>query len=382
MNARPLRQGTRTLPGDVRSRNLAAVLQHLFTNGPHSRADLARATGLTKVTMSALVEELLDRTLVTELGEDVRPDTPGKRPILIGLSNEKWRIAAVDLTREGHLSAALLTLTGEIVYRQEFDRLLPTGEEGVDDLAKFCTELIGQAHTPIIGLGISSPGVVDTGGTIVRAPKRGWRNLSLEQTLTERLGLPVTVANDANCAALGEHTFGGGSSGDILSVLVGNGIGAGLVVNGSLVVGTHSAAGEIAHITATRADEDAPWDAPKQCECGRFGCLETLLSEPELRAATSGLSPASADSHLRAVGDRLGRCLAPMVALLNLPTIILSGPHDLLEGTLVDATSQAIAENTWPSMNGSPTVRTSQLDERAPLIGAAALVLSDVLGIS
>lgn len=347
-----------------------------------SRSDLAREIGLTKVTISALVAQLVTEGVIVELGQDTRPGTPGKRPTMLAISEQQRCVVAVDLTREGVLSGAVMTLTGDTIVRQQRDGALPEGEAGVLELTQFARQLVDQAAVPVLGVGVSTPGVVTAAGTILRAPKRGWFDLPLQDRLSDALRLPVTVANDANCAALGELAFGEATGDNVLTILVGNGIGAGLVVGGSLVNGATSAAGEIAHITATSAtDITAPWGAPKSCVCGRTGCLETLLSEPELRADLAALPEEQREAHLAAVGTRIGWVLAPAVSLLNISDIIFAGPRDLLDEPLLGAVHAAISDHLWPAMNLIPTVRASQLDDNAPLVGAAVLVLQSTLGI-
>ena len=381
MRLRTFHRGELSLPTHVRDFNRAAVLQRLFRGGPMSRADLARQIGLTKVTVSALIAGLVEEGVVRELGPDSRPGTPGKRGTLVALCEDQRRIVAVDLTRDGHLSGATMTLTGESMDHSRLDDLLPLGDEGVDELTRFCRTLIDVSQVPVLGVGVSTPGVVTGDGVILRAPKREWFGLDLQHVLGERLGLPVTVANDANCAALGEFAFGETDGDSVLSILVGDGIGAGLVVAGSLVHGSSSAAGEIAHITATTAGDGAPWGEPQTCVCGRRGCLETLLSEPLLREAIAGLSPAERTAWLTAVGERLGAVLAPVAALLDLSDIVIAGPEDLLAGPVVEAARAALTARIWPAMNHVPTLGLSRLEDRAPLVGAGVLVLSSTLGI-
>lgn len=370
-----------SLPQHVRDYNRASLLQRLFRQGPLSRADLAREIGLTKVTVSNLVAELIDEAILVDIGPDDRPGVPGKRPTLLRICEDGRNIVAVDLTREGHLSGAVMTLTGESMDRRRHDQPLQSGDEGVDELTRFCEGLIAASAAKVLGVGVASPGVISPTGTIVRAPKRGWFDLPLQDILAERLGLPVSVANDASSSALGEFAFGATSGSHVLSVLVGDGIGAGLVIDGQLVHGFGGAAGEIAHITATVDGDGSPWGTPSMCVCGRLGCLGMLLSEPELRAALAPLDDTARRAWLSAVGSRLGEVLAPVVAVLDLSDIVLAGPRDLLEGPLMMAAQESLQQRVWPSMNPIPRFAVSALEDRAPLVGAGVLVLSHTLGI-
>ncbi len=123
---------------------------------------------------------------------------------------------------------------------------------------------------------------------------------------------------------------------------VGQGVGAGIVLDGMLVRGTRHAAGEIGHVTALDerdAYDDAPLGRPQRCACGRTGCLETVLAVPALRDRAAGDPEA-----LAAVGRRLGIVLAPVVSALNLAEVVLSGPPELLDGPLRLAAQVDVAE--------------------------------------
>lgn len=367
-----LRATSKVLPEHARAHNRSLVLQHLFHEGPTSRADLARATSLTRVTISDLVSVLITEGLVEELG--TRPgQRVGKPAILVGLRSDAYQIVAVDLTEHGRMRGAVLSLTGEIVVRRQLDIDGRTGDELVDLLTRFVRRLVAAANHPVIGVGVGSPGIIDLDGRVVEAPNRGWYDVPLAEILGERLGLPVHVANDANTAALGEFTYGGGSSG-MLVVTVGAGVGAGVVVDGVRVHGQGDAAGEIGHVTVV--------DEGEQCACGRSGCLETVLSVPALRRAVDGKDAEDSDAALASAGRVLGVTLAPVVSALNLDQVLLSGPRDLLDGPLREAALDTIRQRTMPAITSGLQLRMAVLDEDVVLAGAAVLVLSAQLGVS
>ncbi|HWV77117.1 ROK family protein [Isoptericola variabilis] len=367
-----LRATSKVLPEHARAHNRSLVLQHLFHEGPTSRADLARATSLTRVTISDLVNVLLSEGLVEELG--VQPGRRvGKPAILVGMRTDAYQIVAVDLSDDAVMRGAVMTLTGEAVVRRSLPVAGQVGDALVDLLTRFARTLISAATRPVIGVGVGSPGVVDDSGRVVEAPNRQWSDLPLAAILTDRLALPVHVANDANSAALGEYTYGGAAD-SMLVLTVGQGVGAGVMVDGSRVRGAADAAGELGHVTVV--DDGEP------CACGRRGCLETVLAAPALRRAVAGLDPAAADEALAGVGRTLGTALAPVVGALNLGEVLLSGPADLLDGALRTAALQTLTDRTMPATAAGLRLRMATLDEDVVLAGAAVLVLAAQLGVS
>ncbi len=374
---RQLRPTAKVLPGHARAHNRALVLGHLFHEGASSRADVARSTGLTRVTVSDLVAELLADGLVGELGVSSEGKV-GKPGTLVGLRAQDHHVVALDLTDDDAVHGAVMTLGGDVVTRVRAPAGGVTGEVAVGLVESTARRLVTGADRPVLGVGISSPGVIDGTGRVVEAPNRGWYDLPLASRLAEALGVPVHVANDANTRALGEYTYGGADASAIV-VTVGQGVGAGLLVDGALVRGRGDAAGEIGHVTVVDPDGDEP---PVPCACGRAGCLETVLSAPALRRRTAGLAPADSDAALASVGRLLGRALAPVVSALDLAEVLLSGPADLLDGPLREAARTTLRDRTMPVIGHRLRLRMGALDEDAALAGAAVLVLSGELGIT
>ncbi|RJK94798.1 ROK family protein [Vallicoccus soli] len=370
---RPLRPRGKLLQEDARRHHRALLLQSLFRDGPASRADLARATGLTRVTVSDLVGGLVEEGLVEELG--ARPGgRVGKPATLVGFAPDAADVVCLDLSADGRVCGALVAPTGRVRLRRSAAVKGRRGDDAVALVLRLARDLVALAERPVLGVGVGSPGVVDPGGTVLDAPNLGWHGTPLSRALHERLGLPVHVANDANTAALGEHTFGRADSGHLMVLRVGTGVGAGLVLGGALLHGHGSAAGEVGHVVV---DEDG-----EECACGRTGCLETLLAVPRLRARVDGLDPAARADALAGTGRRLGAALAPVVGALNLRHLVLSGPPDLLDGPLAGATADALRRRLMPVVGDDLVLRTSDLGEDVVLVGAAVLVLNAELGVS
>jgi predicted NBD/HSP70 family sugar kinase len=367
---RPLRPRGKLLQEDARRHHRSLLLQQLFRGGPASRADLARTTGLTRVTVSDLVGELVGEGRLEELGVPVESRV-GKPPTLVGLAADSAHIVAIDLSGDVSMTGAVINLAGEVKARHELAVDGRRGDDAVALLHRLAAELVAMTDRPVLGVGVGSPGVVDAHGTVLDAPNLAWVDVPLASGLRAALRVPVFVANDANTAVLGEHTFGDTGDGGLMVIRVGTGVGAGLVLEGSLLHGHRSAAGEIGHVVV---DPDG-----EECACSRRGCLETLLAVPRLRRRLAQGDPTEL---LTQVGEQLGIALAPVVGTLNLHEVVLSGPPELLGGALLEAADRTIRARTMPVSGDGLTVRTSTLGEDVVLVGAAVLVLAGELGVS
>ena len=369
---RALRPTTKLLPEHTRGHNRSLVLQTVYRVGQQSRADIARETGLTRVTVSDLVAELIAEGLVIETGqrEDARP---GKPATLLELDRSAFQIIGIDLSEYAIFRGAVLDLNGQIVHREEVPLSGTTGADATALVIQLTESLVAQTTLPILGLGVGSPGVVDLAGVVLSAPNLGWLGEDLQGILSTRFGLPVVVANDANAAALAEHSFGDADS-DMMLVKVGHGVGAGLLLDGTPLFGSRFAAGEIGHVVVGT-------DGGLECVCGKHGCLETWLATPRLEKAIAA-TPESRTEILTEAGQRLGIALAPVVGALNLAEVVLSGPTELLDGPLALATIETLRSRTMAEFHGDLTLRMTTLGEDIVMRGAAVMVLSAQLGVS
>lgn len=373
-----LRLTGKVLPEHARGHNRSLVLQTLYTSGAQSRADVARETGLTRVTVSDLVAELIGEDIVIELGqrEDARP---GKPAMLIDINRTGFQIVCVDLSEHDGFGGAVVDLDGTIVARAELARNDATGEAAVQLVERLVAELLDASTMPLLGIGIASPGVVDPNGSVRRAPNLGWADLDLQRRLETLFGQSVHVANDANVAVLAEH--GTATATDLLIVKVGHGVGAGIILGGRPVIGGGQAAGEIGHVVVGT-------DGGPECGCGKFGCLEAWLAAPRLTAGLAShpdetdAAASAREQILREAGRRLGIVLAPVVAALNITEVVLSGPTHLLDGPLIETTVETLRNRTMAVSNRDLRLRMTAHGQDIVLRGAAVMVLSGRLGVS
>lgn len=358
-------------PEDARRSNLSLILQTLIDKPGQSRADLARATGLTKVTVSDLVSELISNDLVTETGP-ASAARPGKPSTALAFNAGARDVIAIDLSARDRVRGAVLSLAGDVITRLERPLDGAVSDAAQSIALELAEDLVRAAQHPILGLGVGSPGTVNRHGVVLSAPNLHWHDRPLQEDLAAALRLPVVVQNDANVAVLAERRFANGS-GNVVRIQLARGVGAGLLVGGHLVYGAASDAGEIGHVVID------PTGA--ECTCGKTGCLETVLSAPALNAAIDA-APAQREHTLAAAGRRLGIALAPVVGMLGLTQIVIGGPAPADSPELLDGLRAELVARTRSDFRPELDLSFSTLGSDAVLLGAAALVLLSELGIS
>lgn len=326
-------------------------------------------TGLTPATTSNLIRELSDEGLVEEL-DPLRNRKVGKPSTPLGIRSDSFHILAIDLSDPEDVRGALLTLAGKVVRRQQVSL---SGDDPIDQIAVLATSLAAEATQPVIGVGVSCPGIINPDGVVLLTTSYDWHDLPLRRLLADRLGLPVYVGNDANTATLAEFTFAGAKGTGLLAITLGRGVGAGILLDGVLVHGETYSAGEIGHLTAV--------DGGLLCECGRHGCLETVLSAPALRRVLAR-HPDTVDEAFADIGRLAGVVLAPLIGTLTLSQVRLSGQEALLRPSLLETLQHTVQHRVLPSVMPELTVSPATFGADTMLVGAAALVLSGELGIA
>jgi predicted NBD/HSP70 family sugar kinase len=248
--------------------NRRITLNFIRRHQPMSRADLARRSGLQRSTVSAIIDQLIDEGWVTEgaIGRAPR----GRRPRYLHLNVERAGIVAVELRPEW-TTVGLAGVDARFIEQTSW-RTPATPAAFVHELARSVAAL-RSSHPRIVceGLGISLPGRVKD-GRLVFAPNLGWGGIDLTDLLESEIKLPVVLENAANACALAELWFGRHPEHvrHIVAITVSEGLGVGLLLNGQLVHGGDSMAGEFGHVTL---DENGP-----QCPCGKRGCWERYAS--------------------------------------------------------------------------------------------------------
>lgn len=326
---------------------------------PISRASVATRTGLTRATVSALVDDLITGGLLDEV--EPPPRTGAGRPA-VGLRLAPSGPAGLGLeVNVDYLAACVIDLTGAVRHRLVEPRdQRPGGPAaalaGLDELARRARAAAEADGLVVAGAAVAVPGLVAPDGSVRVAPNLGWVDEDVAGRLLTLADLPVTVDNEANLAALSELRAAGGApsfvyvSGEI-------GIGAGIVLDGALYRGGHGWSGEIGHVTVH------PDGRP--CRCGARGCLEQY----------AGLE---AIGDLEGAGEALGIALAGVVNLLDVDTIVLGGIYAPLAAELGPAIAAELRRRVLTADLAPVTLRPSALGPDAAMRGAAELVIRSV----
>ncbi|MCG8348160.1 MAG: ROK family transcriptional regulator, partial [Chloroflexales bacterium] len=218
----------------IKDHNSRMLLRAIYDAGEISRANLARLTRLTRTTVSEVVAALISAGFVEEVGHG--PIGIGRTPTLLSVAEDARTIVAVAIT-SNEIQGALINLRG--VVRREA-RLPLAGEDNSSVQAllfPLIDSLVKAAASPLLGIGISSPGLIDSAnGMVRRAVNFNWQNLPLRTLVQQRYSLPVYIANDCHMTAMAEYMFGDRQYGpNLVALNVGDGIGAGIVLDGQLL---------------------------------------------------------------------------------------------------------------------------------------------------
>jgi predicted NBD/HSP70 family sugar kinase len=369
----------------VRQHNRALVLGTVADAPRQSRAQLAVATGLTRATVSALVDDLLDAGLLAELSPDRglrgRPGSPlvlnGNGPAGLGVE------VNVD-----YISACVLDLTGAVrrSSTEVVDNRRSTPAAGLRRAIGLARRVRAEAEADglvVVAAAIGVAGLVSADGVLRRAPNLpGWRAVDLAGAFSEALELPVTADNEANLAALAQLWFGHPLLRDFALVSGEIGVGAGVVLDGRLYRGVRGHAGELGHVVV---DPDGP-----PCGCGANGCLEQFAGQEALLrnagVATGdeliGRARAGDQRALDALsraGTALGIAIAGLINVMDLPAVLLGGLYARLGEWLIEPIraelGRRVASREWAPVE----VRVASLGSDAAVRGAAGTVIKSVI---
>lgn len=395
----PLRSTVR----DLRRRHRRIILQRLYVDGRMSRLEMSHRSGLSAATVTNVVADLLTDGIVIEVGSE---ESEGGRPRTILAINPVYGyFIGVDVG-ETHVRIELFDLTLRSL-RTIIHRLTPV-DNHPSSVARHIiagvSALLADTAVPadkVVGIGVGVPGVVErAGGVFVHAPSWGWRAVPLLAMLDERITLPITLDNGAKAMAQAELWFGAGRDVDDLAVvLIGTGIGAGIITQGTLYRGATNGAGEWGHTTLALDG--------RLCRCGSHGCLEAYAGAEGIIASLRAVSPRSPifvnddeqEGMIMALvaaakrGDHiavgvleettryLGAGIANLINLFNPRRVVIGGwAGQQIAPSILPRLREIIALYALEQPLEAATVVVGQLGPDAVAMGAATLALDVFLG--
>jgi predicted NBD/HSP70 family sugar kinase len=356
--------------------NERTVLEMIRAGAPISRAEISRRAGISKPTVSLALRSLVESGLVREAVE--RPDGPGYGAVYFEPVPEAALVLGLDLGAR-FLRGAICDLTGTIRARQDVELDGADAERALGAVADLRSALVaatGLSGDLIDGGVVGVPGVTGAGdGTLqLAANVPGLEGRPFEAELEERLGLPITLENDINLAALGERELGVARGvDDFVFLSVGTGMGAGIVLRGELHTGRHGFAGEI-DFALDALDEDVDPSAPRVAEIAARVTrgAETSLRAPfEARAVFDAARQGDEVAQLvvSEVARRIALHLAPVAAVVDVELVVLGGGIGSNGDLLLEPVRGLLTR--W--LPFPPQVEVSTVGEAAVLTGALAV---------
>ena len=384
--------------------NRRLILEQIRRREPISRSDIVDATGLSKAAVSSIVAELIETGLVEEIGS--QSTAIGRPRILLSLVPHAAYTVGAELTNQ-ECRVILTNLRAEPVARWvQPVNSADLSVESLLDTLQSCVQQVVAGIDPeqILALGLCVPGIVDPAtGQVAFSVLLPWRNVALGEAAAQRFPYPVAVFSRGNAATWGERWYGAGqTAANMLYVRVGTGIVGGLVINGQPYLGQGFGAGELGHVTVQ------PDGA--LCRCGNQGCLATVATVDALLSRVSQLlredreNPLWLRVHhdltaltledivwaaeaanpvvvqaLAETGRWLAIAVASAVNLLNLDMVIIGGPLEQVGDRLLEPLRTELSQRALPTHLTRVKVVPSALKEDAPSIGAASLVLHELM---
>jgi N-acetylglucosamine repressor len=388
----------------VRQPNKDSILElvHWAPEGI-SRAQIAQRLGVSRSTVSAIVDRLIASGLVLERGVGV--SRGGRRPIVLQINPDAGRVVGVDIGAT-HLVVVVADLRGSILTEAEIAADIARGTEvtlrEVGTQVEAVLQRAGGKFGEIQAIGVGVPGPVITAQGVVSSPPimPGWDGFPIRQRLEALWRRPVTLDNDADLGALGEWTFGAGrGEKSLVYIKIGTGIGCGILLDGQIYHGVLGTAGEIGHVTIS---EDGP-----PCTCGNYGCLEAMaggraIAQRAQLAVKAGQRTLLAD-HLdheitardvaeaakagdavsqQLLGDagrHIGSALASLINLINPGLVLIGGGVAQAGGFLLDPIREAIQQRSLRASLQATRIEVATLGRRATPLGAVSLAITETL---
>lgn len=389
----------------IKEMNRGIILEKIRSESPISRAEIAKQTGLHPSTVTRIVASLIKDGIVEEKAPVDHPKVVGRTPIMLNLVADSMHAIGVAVETT-YIQGLIVNVNGDVVERLErpwTDTDQQTILNGIKEVIDQLLEKADERGLKILGVGIGMHGIIDSvRGICLFAPGFGWKNTPIIDELSQYYDLPVRIENNANTMALGERWFNNGR--DVVSlttIKIDQAIGAGIILNGSLFVGEDFSAGEIGHFTVSL-------DGPL-CNCGNYGCLETVASikgivdrgkhllnqgaTSELAKLVEGKPDKLSFFHiceavalgdeltlqlLAEAGSYLGVAIANLLNILNPKEVLIGGRIYPVLDYVLPKIREVVEQRSLEIPHTGVNIGPVTLGDDAVAIGATTLIFGDV----
>ena len=384
--------------------NVSAVLKVIRDNGSLSRADVAKITGLTPASVTNITKMLIEDEYLVEC--KVGQSSGGRPPIMLELNPNARYVIGISIG-VGMIDVVITNLSAEIILKKSIE----INEERYDydfvfkELVKLINEVIECSKIEkekILGAGVALHGIVNARtGMSIYSPYYGWKEINIKEALENELNLGVYVDNDVRAMALGESWFGITKDiSNFVTLNISNGIGAGIIINNKPYYGVDFSAGEIGH-RVVEGDGD-------KCNCGNYGCLETVASNNNItkkaiklikQGTNSVLKELKADINQLTIEDiseaakledelaisiikeaarYIGIAITNLINILNPTSIVVVG--EIFENTFyaIETLNEIVKNRGMKLSSENVRIIKSMLGRDAAVVGATTLVIQEI----
>lgn len=381
----------------VAETNRSRIMRHLYRNGVSSRAQIAKALGLTPAAITKITAQLIEAHAIEETG-----DLDGKknrRSIGLAIDTAHFHVIGVKFARS-LVQIGVFDLTGS----QSSLTTLPyvsndTIGETIATVHSTIEQLLHDDPTIVaIGMAVPGPYLRNNGRTAVVSSMQGWRAINFIDEFANSFTVPVFIEQDARAGVLANSLFDPNSNGEpnLAYYLVGEGVGLGVIDHGRIINGALGTATEIGHVSI---DVNG-----KPCDCGNIGCLERYCSTPAIHQMLidNGTIVNGADSMshteacralfalahhgdeaalamIRTIGTYIGYGCLIIFNTFNPHTIVIGDIVSEAGQPLLDEIKRTVRQRAIPEIYESTTIRLTTMPTDAAVLGAAAVAINYLL---
>lgn len=384
------------LQSDLKYYNMTKIYEEIRNNGPVSRIQIAKKTGLSAMSMSRMISSLSEMGMVHEVQDKNEKTSAGRPSVLIEVCADKAYCLSIDIEADCCRMVIADLQNRFVVYRElTIVQKVEKFESVAKRISVEFSEMIQNAgirRESVLGCGMSLGAHVDyQNGIIIASSQFQWYLVKAKDMLEEILGIPVIIENDCKAALLGESSLLKRNGEDVENIvyleLGKDGVGSAAIIDGRLLRGSRNAAGEIGHITVL-PDGDV-------CNCGRKGCFETVLTEKFILKRAQKLNPSYID--MGAVSEAINKNETDIIRLVeeisdyidiaindiscayNPQRIILNGP--VVQNCLncFEYAKQRLDSRLMKSVQPNLLITSAKMGSNASLYGIGCAIIQKII---